>query len=137
MLFSSKLVLTHLNKMITVKYDEKTGILLSTWKGDIDLNQIVDYIDSVRLNEAYPRRLKILSDSRDANFILRPGDLPKIVEANQKSLKQYDTIIDAMLVANPRDTALSVLYQELSAIPDYFFEIFSTPAKALMWLKNY
>ena len=123
--------------MIIIKFDKNTGILLSTWKGDIDLNQVVNYIDSVRLNEDNPRRLKILTDSREANFILNPEDLPTIVEANIKSLKQYDTIIDAMLVANPHDTALSILYQELSAIPNYFFKIFSTPEKALEWLKNY
>ena len=123
--------------MITIKFDEKTGILLSTWKGDINLNQIIDYIDSVRLNEDYPRRLKILSDSKDSNFVILPEDLPKIVEANKKSLKQYDTIIDAMLVANPHDTAMSILYQELSAIPNYFFKIFSTTEKAPEWLKNY
>ncbi len=57
--------------MITIKFDENTGILLSTWKEDIYLNQVVNYIDSVRLNEDYPRRLRILSDSRVANFILQ------------------------------------------------------------------
>ena len=123
--------------MIAINFDEKTGILLSTWKGDIDLNQIVDYIDSVRLNENYPRLLKILSDSKDSNFVLLPEDLPKIVVANINSLKQYDTIIDAMVVTNPRDTAMSILYQELSAIPNFFFKIFSTTEKALEWLKNY
>ncbi|MCF8381786.1 MAG: hypothetical protein K9H49_19595 [Bacteroidales bacterium] len=123
--------------MITFKYDEQVGILKSVWSGDVHLDQIIYYIDSVRTNKDLPRKLKIVSDSRNANFILVPEDLPKIVEANIKSLAQYDAIIDGMVTSNPYDTAMSALYLNLSALEKYFFKVFSTPEAALIWLKSY
>lgn len=123
--------------MITLNFDEKNGILESVWTGDIYLNEIIDYIDSVRLDKNLPRRLKILSDSRKANLMVQPKDLSVIVEANLKSLACYDVIIDAMIPSNPRDTAMSILYLELSATEKYFFKIFSSSEAALNWLKYY
>lgn len=123
--------------MITLKFVKQTGILESIWEGDIYLNQIIEYIESVSTNKDFPRRLKIVSDSRRAKFIIQPVDISKIVDANLKSLANYEMIIDAMIPANPHETAMSVLYMELSATEKYFFKIFSTTEAAIEWLKNY
>jgi len=123
--------------MITLYFDKHSGILKSVWTGDVYVNDIIDYIDGVRMNTDLPRRLKILTDSRKAKFILQPQDLSVIVKANLKSLANYDTIIDAMIPANPHDTAMSILYMELAATEKYFFKIFSTSERAIEWLENY
>ena len=123
--------------MISVHFNQERGILESVWSGDVDLKQILNYIDATRLNKDYPRRLKILTITLEASFLILPEDLPKIVEANLKSLEQYDIIIDGIVLENPHDTALSFLYQKLSATHKYIFKVFSTSESALNWLENY
>lgn len=123
--------------MITLNFDEDSGVFKSDWTGDVYLKDIIDCIDSVSMNRDLPRRLRIITDSSKAKLLVQPEELPLIVEANLKRLDYYDTIIDAMIPANPHDTALAILYMELAAIAKYSFRIFSTPEAALKWLKNY
>lgn len=123
--------------MISTQFNDKRGILETEWTGDVDLKQILDYIDATRFNKDYPRRLKILTFTIEACFKLSPEDLPKIVEANFKSLEKYEMIIDGIVLENPLSTALSYLYQKLSTTNKYTFEVFSTSESALNWLETH
>ena len=123
--------------MISTHFNGKKGILETEWTGDVDLKQILDYINATQLNKDYPRRLKILTLALKANFKLSPEDLPKIVEANLKSIGQYEMVNDGIVLENPLDTALSYLYQKLSATNKYTFKVFSTSESAFNWLENY
>lgn len=120
--------------MIKSVFNKETGILDSTFYDDVDKDQIVGYIDSTRLNKSYPRRLKILTDSTRANMLLTKNDLMEVVVANLRSLEQYDYIFDAIVTENPKETAFSLLYKELSATNKYRFEVFNTRRAALEWL---
>lgn len=123
--------------MVYSEFDHHKQILISRFEEDIYLKEITDYIDSTRLNENYPRKLKIITDSKRSNMLLDIDDLPKIVEANNKSLAVYTYIIDAIIVENPNDTAIVYLYGELSKTKNYFFKLFSTYDAAQNWLLNF
>lgn len=120
--------------MVDSKFNSELGLLDSKFYGDVTKNEIVDYIDATRLNKSYPRKLKILTDSVNANMILANSDLEAIAQANLKSLEQYNYIIDAIVTANPKETAFSILYKELSATKKYKFQVFSTREAAIEWL---
>lgn len=120
--------------MVDSKFNSELGFLDSKFEGDVIKKEIVDYIDATRLNKSYPRKLKILTDSTNANMVLAKNDLKAVVEANLKSLEQYDYIIDAIITENPKETAFSFLYKELSATKKYKFEVFSTREAAIEWL---
>jgi len=120
--------------MVTAEFDHDTGILNSRFKDFVTLNEIIDYIDSTKLNRSYPRKLKIITDARGADFSFTPDDLPKIVEANNSSMEQYDFIIDAIITDDSKTTAISMLYQEFSRVPNYRFKVFSTRDAAINWL---
>jgi len=123
--------------MITVKFNEATGILDSKYTGEVTLDEIVDYIVSTKENISYPRFLKILTDATQAEMNF-PGDaLSTIVDENNKSLERYDTIVDAIVIDSPRETALSLLYKELSRSLKYRFKVFSTREAATEWLENF
>ena len=123
--------------MVTSVFNHKTGILESKFKGVVTLKELVDYIRATKENKTYPRVLKIATDSKDAIFEFSPQDLGTIVNENNKSLEQYDQIIDAIIVNSPQTTAISMLYLELTKNKKYMFEIFSTSKAALSWLESY
>lgn len=123
--------------MVSCKYNYQNGVLEAKFFGDVTLQEIIDYIDATKLNKSFPRKLKIRTDAMEANFIFSVGDLDKIIEANNQSLEQYQFIIDGIIVDDPLNTALSILYQRLGNNPKYRFNVFSTAEAADEWLSNY
>lgn len=123
--------------MVNVEFNYKSGILETTFKGEIYLKEIIDYIISTKENKSYPRILKIITDSRNANFNFTINDLEAIISENNKSLEKYDFIIDAIIVDNPKETAISMLYQEIGKNVKYKFDVFNSKEAAIKWLANY
>lgn len=123
--------------MVTAKFNQQTNILESKFEGNVTLAEVVNYIIATKDNKTYPRKLKILTDSIDAVFNFSIEDLEIIVEENIKSLEKYDLIIDAIIIDDPKNTVLSMLYLELAKSNKYKFEIFATKSAALDWLNNY
>lgn len=123
--------------MVFSDFGHKKQVLITRFEGDVNLKEITDYIDATRLNKKYPRELRIITDSRKSNMLLKPEDLSAIVDANNKSLKEYTYIIDAIILENPHDTAMSFLYKELSKTKNYYFKLFSTYDAAINWLISF
>jgi len=123
--------------MVNWNFNHKTGILESKFSGEVYLKEIVEYIINTKENKSYPRKLKIITDAMDANFVFTVNDLELIIDENNKSLEQYVSIIDAIVIADPKSTALSMLYQRLDKNDKYKFNIFSTEDAAKAWLDKY
>jgi len=123
--------------MVVSKFNQLTGILVSKFEGNINLKEILDYIISTKNNKTYPRHLKIITDASQAIFNFSFTDLQSIVIENEKSIEQYDSITDAIIVTDPNTTALSMLYQELEKNSKYEFSIFSTKRASLEWLSQF
>ena len=123
--------------MIYSDFDSKKQILISRFEGDVSLIEITDYIDETRINKGpNPYRLD-RHIYRKSNMLLKPEDLSTIVDANNQSLKEYTYIIDAIILENPHDTAMSYLYKELSKTNNYYFKLFSTYDAAAKWLIDF
>lgn len=120
--------------MVVEKFNAKTAILETEFKGEVTLLEVVNYIIRTKENKMYPRTLKIFTDSSQAIFNFSIQDLNTIMEENLKSLMNYDCIIDAIIVDNPKNTVLTMLYAELTKTNKYKFKIFSTKEAALNWL---
>ena len=105
--------------------------------GNIYLQEVVDYIRSTKENKDHPRDLKIISDASQAIFVFTINDLEVIINENNASLEKYDSIIDALIVEDPKSTALSILYQRLERNNKYKFNVFSTNEAAEEWLDKY
>ena len=123
--------------MVISKFNQQTGVLESEFKGEVTLSEVVNYILATKDNKTYPRVLKIRTNAANSDFNFSRGDLEAIVNANNQSLEQYDAIIDAIIVENPKTTMLSMLYQKLGKNDKYVFNIFSTEKGASQWLENY
>lgn len=123
--------------MIKSTFNNDLNILESQFKNDVYLNEIVEYIIATKENKTYPRTLKILTNAQQASFKFSVNDLNTIINENNKSLEEYDAIIDAIIIDSPQTAALTVLYQELAKNKKYFFSVFSTHEAALFWLENF
>ena len=123
--------------MITVTFNKEYGHLDSRFHGEVTAEEIIEYIDATRLNQDYPRYLKILTDGREAKMNFSADSIPAIVTANNRSLEQYEAIVDAIVLEGSRETALSVFYEQLSKAPKYRFRVFSTREAAISWLSSF
>ena len=122
--------------MITTKFNTCTNILEVTYFGDVTSKEIIDYIIATMNNSNYPRELKILTDASKAKMCFDPDDIHKIVDANNRSLKKYDSITDALIVVNPNETALTVFFKFLSENEKYAVNAFATKKAASEWLHS-
>lgn len=122
--------------MVVEKFNSKTVILETVFDGEITLLEVVNYIIRTKENKTYPRTLKIITDACQAMFNFSIEDLDIIMEENLKSLMNYHCIIDAIIVDNPQNTALTMLYAELTKTNKYKFKIFATKKAALYWLQT-
>jgi len=107
--------------MIISKYNQQTEILETEFTKDVTLEEIVNYIISIKENKIYHRFLKIKINATNSNFNFSVNDLKTIVIENDKLLEKYDFISDAIIVDNPRTTAISMLFQKLAEKNDKFF----------------
>ncbi len=121
--------------MVLEKFNDQTGILETLFNGEVTLLEVVNYIIRTKENKKYPRTLKIFTDSSDAIFNFSIEDLNIIMEENLKSLKNYSCIIDAIIVDNPKNTVLTMLYAKLAETKKYKFKVFTTKEAALDWLQ--
>ncbi|WP_298364874.1 STAS/SEC14 domain-containing protein [uncultured Lutibacter sp.] len=120
--------------MIVEKFNKISYLLEVTYSDNVSAKEIIDYIKATKENNEYPRILKIISDAKKATFNFSIEELEQIVKENYKSLEKYNKIIDAIIVDNPKNTVLTVLYKRFFNTEKYKFEIFATKEAALKWL---
>ena len=125
--------------MVISKFNSKTGILETIFEGMVSVNEMFDYILSIRKNPSLPTVLKIYSDATNARFEenVARRDLEKFLEENKITLAQKDFVYDAFVISGAFETALGMLYRELNKIENYKFEVFSTNEAALNWLNKF
>lgn len=120
--------------MLVTGFNHQTDILESKFEGKVALKEVLDYIIVTKNNKEYPRNLRIMTDASQATFDFSFNDLQSIVAENERSLEQYESISDAIIVSDPHTTALSILYQEMEKNPKYKFNIFATKEASIRWL---
>jgi hypothetical protein len=124
-------------KMINLSFNPSQNRLEVHYSDVIILDEIIDYIETVKNDLSLPRKLKILTFARGSSMDFGHEDLPKIVQAVEKSLKNYELMLDAFVVDKSKETAFSLLFSNLSERKDYRFNVFSTTEAAEKWLKQF
>lgn len=124
--------------MINCDFDSNEGLLFVEFTGEITVEELTNYIISVRENTELPQRLKILSDASKGKFAKRIGrkELLNFLEENRVTLSQKEAIYDAFVLSSTFEMALGMLYREFNKIENYKFNVFSTLEAAKDWLKK-
>tara|TARA_R110002050_G_scaffold141251_1_gene266275 strand:- start:30231 stop:30602 length:372 start_codon:yes stop_codon:yes gene_type:complete len=122
--------------MISTNFNTYTNILETKFTEFVTLKEVVDYIRVTKNNQEYPRHLTIMTDAKFAIFDFSIHDVETIISENEQSLEKYDSITDAIVVVDPKNTAISILYKDFAKNPKYNFNVFSTTHSAEAWLLN-
>ncbi len=125
--------------MIRYKINDKTGIVETTVKGTVTINDFIEYISKLSTDKSLSKKVKILTDASKGKFFddVNPEDLYRVVEINTKSLAKSEFICDAFIISSSMETALAQLYKEYSKADNYFFNVFYTKEAALKWLNSF
>lgn len=123
--------------MVLVEFNHQTSILESKFEGELTVKDIVEHITSTKDNESYPRFLKRVLDLTKATVNFPSSDLSILAEEHHKVIEKYDYIITAFILDTPRETAYSIIFQDLVKTDKSKIQLFSTREAALKWLGGY
>lgn len=120
--------------MITCKLHKNQQITEIHYEGDVHLDELVDFIDSMNASKDLPRKLKTIAFTTKANFKFTHSDLEPIVEAMGRSSKKFDSIKEAFIVDSPHNTVLVTTFKIMNLkTSNYRIELFSTKEAAFRW----
>jgi hypothetical protein len=123
--------------MIKSYYNKELDFLDVTYYGIIEVEDIISHGREIRQISSSQKRLKILTDARDATYKFSPNEIKKIKDELKENLKSFSFIKNAFIYNSPNETAYSV-FLEHEYVPDnYLHAVFSTRENALKWLLEY
>mgnify|MGYP001040311091 CR=1 FL=1 len=125
--------------MIYYTLNKETGIVETTFEGEISSQEMIEYINSVREDKELPQTLRIFSDATRAKLKERFGikNLKQFLKENKFMLEQKEFVYDGFLISKPFETALVMLYKEFNKFENYRVNVFSTKGAAITWLKQF
>ncbi len=109
-------------------------ILEVHYEGNLEFSAYAAYIQAIAENKKLPRKLKILTDARTANYTFAHDDIYRISDLLMAFIHNYEYVIIAMVHARPAETAASMLFNRDSTSLKFRHEIFNTRQAALNWL---
>lgn len=124
--------------MITFDYNKADNILYVQYSGNISIQMLLEYIDSVGSDKTLPRILKILEDRRNGIFNFSIFENIKISKYAIQFAKKYKKVYLAALNDKPKETAYTIDYQRLLSklTSTQTTKTFSTFEAAQSWLKS-
>lgn len=121
--------------MINFNYRKEDNIIYVKRQGEINFDDLLLYIGDMDEKIPLLKELYILDDFRESRPKFTASEYPKLVEEIKKRVKKYTKVQHAVIVNNPSNTVLSVIFEGLSVIIDkYAFKTFSTPEAGKFWL---
>jgi hypothetical protein len=120
--------------MITHQFNAELQILEVFYKGNIYINDLLEYGEMIRTNDSLPRDLKILTNATDASYHLTMQEISFMMDVLKMQIVPYNSVKTAVIQEKPIETAISMLVDIGSPIPGYKHKVFSTRHGALDWL---
>lgn len=120
--------------MLFQKFDEDTGILYVNARGNIDFFEVIEFHNSVQKNKSLPRRLKILTDTRQSKFDFEIKYYDAISQVIGKLIKKYDIIKEAIITDPPYNSEIAFMFDDKTIYENYSFKVFTSEEAALKWL---
>ncbi len=105
--------------MIEYLYNPELEILEVQYSGVLEFSEYESYIKAIGENNKLPRKLKILTDARTANYAFAQDDLYRISDLLMSFIHNYEYVMIAMIHAKPAETAASMLFNRGSSNPKF------------------
>ncbi|MBN2236748.1 MAG: hypothetical protein JW729_04265 [Bacteroidales bacterium] len=122
--------------MISHSFNASKNRLDVVYTGIVTLDEIIDYIETVKNDASLPRKLKIFTVAKNIEMNFKHDDLHHIVTAVESSAARYKLMVDAFIVDKAKETAFSLLFGNKSQSDNYELKVFSTHEAAENWLNT-
>ena len=122
--------------MISYRLSDESGVLMVTYSGTINKDEIIDYISNIIKDIELPKDILILYNALKANLDINQSDLFKLAEMVRLSLGKFNTVKEAFIHGSPLGVAFSMIFGMSVNDSRYKCKVFSTEAAAFKWLKS-
>ncbi|WP_430816487.1 hypothetical protein [Carboxylicivirga sp. RSCT41] len=124
--------------MIYFEFNHEKQVICSSWTGQVQIDEIYEYIDRLaQLRTSYNCLYILQDDTRSEILINHTRDLHRIIAQVLEHLSCFNKVCMAHIVGGPQQTVLAMMYKEyLKDSPLFINEAFSTPDAGLKWLKE-
>ncbi len=113
---------------------EDSGIFKVIFRGEVNVNDIRDYLLEFEKIDSLNKDILLLYDLREAKMKITLKDIFAISKAAKKATLTYDSVRTAFLVTQPNLTAYSILFTKDLASSNTKRKVFSTENIAFKWL---
>lgn len=126
-------------KLLTVinfSHNARNNIVYVRRIGEIEVQEIIEYVIRIDNELNHLAELKILDDTRDSYILIENRDnLKVIVEEIKNRLSKYETVQYSVIVDRPKDTAIFMIFERLAfELSGFNAKIFATEEAGLKWL---
>lgn len=121
-----------MKKNIIIEYKE--NYIEVSISGEISSNEYINFFNENAKRKDLPRKLRILGLDNNSKLIFSVSGAMAIAKARNNFIKEYENVRHAMVVNNPKNTALAVLSATAARKNNYQIKIFSSKENALEWL---
>jgi len=123
--------------MIKYNYNQEKGYIEANFSDKVNQGEIVNYINSLMKENHLPENLRGIIDAREASFNIHPADLYNIITENVKMFSRFNFLKVAIIINNPVDTALAMIFTRLIQLERYHFKVFNTDEAAERWINEH
>ena len=121
--------------MIEVNYYNKLDIFHEHFVGAFTIDDLISHYISVGENNQLPRKLHVIVDYTEAEFIFDIDDLDELAKTVRQNIINYKYVKAAILHTKPYEQAISMMFESLvKDIPNFYTAIFTTKKAAIRWL---
>lgn len=123
--------------MIKYSYNSEKNIITTTREGEIEIDEVVEYIEDIVAEFKHEKCLYIVEDTRNSVFKVEDqSDFMGMLQTIKKHIEKFDKVMVAIVSDDPHNAALSMVYKVMTTeIPNYHIKPFSTIESAKDWLK--
>lgn len=120
--------------MIGSTFNEQLQIVEAKFKGEISLQEIMQFVCNIGENKFLPNVCNIIIDATESHYNFGVEQLDFLARSIENNTSRFNSIKGAVIHHNTDDTALSVTLQRDFNYSKYQHKTFCTREAALEWL---
>lgn len=122
--------------MISYSISDQPRIIMVTYSGVVNKDEIVEYINKIILDKTLPKNILILSNALKASLDINQSDLPVLANIVRLSLDKFNTVREAFVHNSPLGVAYTMIFGIAVNDSRYKCKVFSTEVAAKKWLAS-
>jgi hypothetical protein len=122
--------------MNSISFNLEKEYVKVVFEGIVRIDDIINLIDNLYNEDKLQDELKVLIDSREVRYEIKPSDLHSIFVKLIEYSKRFTKVRLSIIQERPYETAISLIMQDLlKGISNIAYRVCSTEKTAMEWLQ--